>query len=280
VTLSRNAEPEVDELDKSSASIRTSETLDSDAERSDLDSEEDESDADSLHSSSLDDEDSRGPEDVYSDVDDDSLEESGEDPDDSFVPDEDGSDYDQLEGSSAEEDEEDDEEEDEGSVDLEWEEAQEISGAAISSHTRVLKIAAAEGLFVTKAKTIVGVVEVVRSIVNTIGPFSVRTYLYRRSSVLIVFNCQDGPVNADVILDQLRSYSQLLLDENRQFVFEDGQSILNKYLAIVKYSYPEGIDDNALLDEALQDEDVRDEDGRFSLKALVRRLRYGSPEVS
>jgi hypothetical protein len=82
-------------------------------------------------------------------------------------------------------------------------------------------------------------------------------------------------VNADVILEQLRSSRRLLLDDERQFLFEDAQSLLNKYLAVVKYAYPEGIDGNVLLVEALEDEDVYTEEGTISLKALVRRLKYG-----
>lgn len=64
------------------------------------------------------------------------------------------------------------------------------------------------------------------------------------------------------------------MDENHQFLFENAQPLLNKYLAMVKYAYPEGIDDNVVLDEALDDNDIYTEDGKISLKALTRRLKY------
>jgi hypothetical protein len=149
-------EEEVDELDADeTASIRTSETLNSDAERSESSS----SSGDSLHTSS--------------------LEEADSEADDSLAVDDEGSEYDQLEESGSEtdgsEDEDEDDDEDAGSVDLELEEAQEMANAAISVHSRALRVAAAEGLFVKRKKTVMDVVEVVRAIVNTIGPFAVRS---------------------------------------------------------------------------------------------------------
>jgi hypothetical protein len=159
-------EEEVDELDADeTASIRTSETLDSDAERSESSS----SSGDSLHTSS--------------------LEEADSEADDSLAVDDEGSEYDQLEESGSEsdgsEDEEDeDDDEDAGSVDLELEEAQEMANAAISVHSRALRVAAAEGLFVKRKKTVMDVVEVVRAIVNTIGPFAVRGYHHIHLDIL------------------------------------------------------------------------------------------------
>jgi hypothetical protein len=250
VTLARDEE--VDELeDDGVASVRTSETLDTDAERSESSSE-----SDSLHSSSLEDA------------------ESLDEPDDSLAQDDE--EYDELEEEEEEEDDEDEDEEDgEASVDLEWEEAQEMVGAAVSSHTRALKVAATEGLFVTKRKTVVNVVEVVRAIVNLIGPFNVRPYPITSSFYAAAHHpLQEGPVTAQVILEQLRVNSRVLVDDSKRFVFEDGQSLLNKYLAMVKYAYPEGVDDDSILDEALNDEDVYTEEGKISIKALVRRLKY------
>jgi hypothetical protein len=172
--------------------VKTSDTINSDGELSGSsadeeehsrldeppDNEDEDEGADSLHSSSSDEADGGAANDIYSDVydDDDSLGDSLADA--SFA----GSDYDELDESSSggsgsdSEDVDEEEEAGDGSVDLEWEEAQEIVAAAVSSHTKVLKTAASEGLTVNRAKTITGVVEVVRSIVNTVGPFLVRKF--------------------------------------------------------------------------------------------------------
>jgi hypothetical protein len=80
-------------------------------------------------------------------------------------------------------------------------------------------------------------------------------------------------VNTEVILEHLRTSSELLLDEDRRFVFENGQALINKYLSIVKYAYPDGVGEDSLLNSALDDQDIRDEEGRISLRLLVRRLK-------
>jgi hypothetical protein len=121
-------------------------------------------------------EDSRDEDDAYSDVDDDDSVEASF-ADDSYAPDdEDDDEYDELAESppDSEDDEEEDAEDAEASVDLEWEEAREMAGAAIKSHAKALKSAALQGFSIEKARTVKGVVEVVRSLVNTVGAFEVR----------------------------------------------------------------------------------------------------------
>jgi hypothetical protein len=78
-----------------------------------------------------------------------------------------------------------------------------------------------------------------------------------------------------VILEQLRSCSQLLLNEDREFIFEDGLALMNKYLSIVKYAYDDGDDDDTRLEEALRDLSIKNEEDKISLKTLVRRLKHG-----
>ena len=115
--------------------------------------------------------DSRDSDDAYSDaVEDLAVDGAG---DDSYAPDD--SDVLSVSGSDSSEDEEGAGEGDD-SVDLEWEEACEMAGCAVRAHTRVLKAAAAEGLRVSQPKTVVGVVDVVRALVNTVGAFEVRPF--------------------------------------------------------------------------------------------------------
>jgi hypothetical protein len=153
--------------------------LNSDAEESGDEDEDDEASAlDSLNGG-----DSLDPSDSS-----DSLEEEGNDSrvtgddysgvEDSLDEDS-GSEFDELQDSEGEgldddsEENDDDDEEDAKSVDLELEEAKEMIGMAISVHTKALRTAAQEGMHVTREKTILSVVKVVRAIVNLIGPLQV-----------------------------------------------------------------------------------------------------------
>jgi hypothetical protein len=142
--------------------------------------DEDELDEDALESGS---DDSREPDDAYSDVDADSVADASLG-DASFAPSVgslDDDDYEEAASDSASDSDEEEEEEgrdgaDDASVDLEWEEAQELAGAAVSAHTRALCAAGVEGMSVQRRKTIKAVVEVVRALVNTVGAFDVGPY--------------------------------------------------------------------------------------------------------
>jgi hypothetical protein len=224
-----------------------------------------------------DEDDSRGSDDEYSGVEsEDSLDASFAD--DSYIPDSEGSEYDQLEGepSSPSEKDEDGQEDDVQSVDLEWEEAQEMAGMAIRSHTRVLKSAAIEGWYISKDKTVLGVVEVVRSLVNTVGAFEVSIRHFPHMTTLLTHIIQDGPVTSDVILTHLKTYEALLLSDDREFVFNDRRDLLNKYLALVKYASGSSIDPTTVsqnLKNALADKTIRDDEGNIDLKLLVRLMK-------
>jgi hypothetical protein len=161
----------------------SSETLGSDDSASSLSSvsgsasEDEGADGESLASGS---DDSRGPDDAYSGAEDDELDSVADASlaDASFAPSI-GSLDDEYESSPSTSGSEEDEDEEGGggpdeSADLEWEEAQELAGAAVSAHARALRDAGMEGMFVRRPRTIRAVVEVVRALVHTVGAFDVR----------------------------------------------------------------------------------------------------------
>lgn len=241
--------------------------------------EDEDEDEESLGSvdTETEDDDSRDSEDAYSDVD-----REDDDPvgDTSYAP----SDSDSVPSASASEDEDEDGEEageGESSVDLEWEEAKEMAGCAVRAHTRVLKAAAAEGMSVAQAKTVSGVVDVVRALVNTVGAFEVSSLpMLPRYLVRLMYGriaLQEGPVNADFVLAQLQEYETILLNEDREFAFDGQKDLINKYLALVKYT---PTPDAASLDAAFVAEGVRDEDGAIDLRALVREMKRRFAETA
>ena len=86
---------------------------------------------------------------------------------------------------------------------------------------------------------------------------------------------QEGAVNAEFILAQLAEYETILLDDDRKFAFTDRKDLLNKYLALVKYTPTSA---NGMLDEVLADNAIRDDEGLIDLKALVREMKRKSAE--
>lgn len=89
----------------------------------------------------------------------------------------------------------------------------------------------------------------------------------RTQAVIFV---QEGAVNADFIIAQLAEYETILLDEARKFAFTGRKDLVNKYLALVKYT-PKPKDGS--LESTLENDTVRDADGNIDLKALVREMK-------